>query len=63
MAQLAYNNKILESTKQTLFYANHRQHLHLFKRVFSTKKTEKAMTTATELKKTHENIKTNLKNA
>jgi hypothetical protein len=63
MAQLAYNNKTLKSTEQTPFYANYRQHLHLFKRVFPTKKTEKAIATANKLKKTHEDIKANLENA
>jgi hypothetical protein len=63
IAQLAYNNKTLEAIEQTLFYANYRQHLHLFKRVFLTKKIEKAIAIATELKKTHKNIKTNLNNA
>jgi hypothetical protein len=63
MAQLAYNNKTLESTRQTLFYINHRRHLHLFKRVFLTKKIEKAIITATELKETHKNMKANLENA
>jgi hypothetical protein len=63
MAQLAYNNKTSESTGQTPFYANHGRHPHLFERVFPTKKTEKAMATANELKKTHEKMKTNLENA
>jgi hypothetical protein len=63
MAQLAYNNKTSESTGQTPFYANHGRHPHLFERVFPTRKTEKAMATANELKKIHENMKANIENA
>jgi hypothetical protein len=43
IAQLAYNNKVLELTRKTLFFANYRQHLNLFKRTLLELKVEKAL--------------------
>ena len=63
MAQLAYNNKISESTKQTPFYANHGRHPNLFTRTLPSLKTEAAIATAEELKKTHEEIRESLEKA
>ena len=63
MAQIAYNNKLLESTGQTPFYANHRRHPNLFTRTFPSLKTEAAIATADELKEVHESLKKVLKKA
>jgi transposase InsO family protein len=60
MAQLAYNNKKSESTGQTPFYANHGRNPHLFERTFPTRKTQKAVATANELKQTHEQLRSNI---
>jgi hypothetical protein len=43
IAQLAYNNKVLELIGKTLFFANYRQHLNLFKRTLLELKVEKAL--------------------
>ena len=63
MAQMAYNNKLSESTGQTPFYANHGRHPNLFTRTLPSQKTEAAIATADELKKTHESLSTALKKA
>jgi hypothetical protein len=63
MAQIAYNNKLSESTGQTLFYANYRRHLNLFTRTFPSIKAEAAIATAEELKKTHKFLRNSLKKA
>jgi hypothetical protein len=63
MARIAYNNKLLESTGQTLFYANYRRHLNLFTRTFPSIKAEAATATAKELKKTHEFLRVSLEKA
>ena len=46
MAQMAYNNKTLEATGKTPFYANHGRHLNLFTRTYLSLKTEAAIVTA-----------------
>jgi transposase InsO family protein len=63
MAQLAYNNKLSEATKQTPFYANHGRHPNLFTRTFPSQKTDAAMITAEELKKVHEQLRYHIKTA
>jgi hypothetical protein len=63
MAQLAYNNKLLEATGTTPFFANHRQHPNLFTTSFPSIKAELAMITASKLKKVHEKAKENIKSA
>ena len=63
MAQMAYNNKISESTGKTPFYANHGRHPNLFTRTLPSLKTEAAIATAEELKKTHEEIRGSLEKA
>jgi hypothetical protein len=54
IAQIAYNNKLSNSTGQTPFYANYGRHLNLFTRTFPSIKAKAAVATAKELKKTHE---------
>ena len=63
IAQMAYNNKLSESTGQTPFYANHGRHPNLFTRTFPTQKTEAAIATADELKTVHESLKATLEEA
>src|SRR5688500_17228614 len=63
MAQMAYNNKKSERTKQTPFYANHGRHPNLFTRILPSIKTEEAMTTAEELKTVHQKLRENLETA
>jgi transposase InsO family protein len=63
MAQMAYNNKLSESTGQTPFYANHGRHPNLFTRTFPSQKTEAAIATADELKTVHESLKATLEKA
>ena len=63
MAQMAYNNKLLESTGQTPFYANHRRHPNLFTRTFPSLKTEAAIAIANKLKLVHKLLKTTLEKA
>jgi hypothetical protein len=63
MAQIAYNNKLSESTGQTPFYANHGRHPNLFTRTFPSIKAEAATATAEELKKTHEFLRVSLEKA
>jgi hypothetical protein len=63
MAQLAYNNKKLESIGQTPYYANHGTHLHLFKRTFLGPKSAAALATADKIKKIHKILRTSLEKA
>jgi hypothetical protein len=60
---MVYNNKLLESIRQTLFYANYRRYLNLFIRTFPSLKTEVAIATADELKEVYELLKQVLKKA
>jgi hypothetical protein len=57
IAQLAYNNKLLELTRKTPFFANYRQHLNLFKRTLLGPKAQAALTTATNLQEIYEEIR------
>jgi hypothetical protein len=43
IAQLAYNNKVLETTGKTLFFANYGQYPNLFKKTLLGLKAEKAL--------------------
>ena len=63
MAQMAYNNKVSELTGKTPFYANHGRHPNLFTRTYPSQKTEAAIVTAEELKKTHEELREALEKA
>ena len=63
MAQMAYNNKLSESTGQTPFYANHGRHPNLFTRTLPSLRTEAAIATAEELKRTHEFLRISLEKA
>jgi hypothetical protein len=63
MAQMAYNNKILELTGKTLFFANYGRHLHLFERMLPGLNAEAAIITAEELKKTYEEMQERIKKA
>ena len=62
MAQLAYNNKLSESTGQTPFFANHGRNPNLFEKTLPGPKAEAALATAEELRQTydvmHEKMKT-----
>jgi hypothetical protein len=60
---MAYNNKLLESTGQTLFYANYRRYLNLFTRTFPSVKAKAAIATAEELMKTHKFLRVLLERA
>jgi hypothetical protein len=61
IAQLVYNNKLLEATGTTLFFANYRQHLNLFTTSFLSIKAKLAIITASKLKKVHKKAKKNIK--
>jgi transposase InsO family protein len=63
MAQMAYNNKISESTGKTPFFANHGRHPHLFEKVLPGPNAEAAVSTAEEMKKTHEEMLERIKKA
>jgi hypothetical protein len=60
---MAYNNKLLESIEQTLFYANYRRYLNLFTRTLLSIKAKVAIATAKELKKIHKFLQILLKKA
>jgi hypothetical protein len=57
MAQMVYNNKALEATGQTPYFANHRKYLNLFKRTLPSPKAEAAIKSAEEIKKIYEENK------
>jgi hypothetical protein len=63
MAQIAYNNKISESTRKTLFFANHGRHPHLFERILPSLNAEAATTIAEELKKIYKEMQERIKKA
>jgi hypothetical protein len=50
IAQIAYNNKVLVLIGKTLFFANYRQHLNLFKRTLLGLKAEKALANIANIK-------------
>jgi hypothetical protein len=56
MAQLAYNNKIAESTGESPYYALHGKHPNLFERNFPSVKAEAAMRTLDEMKEVHQKM-------
>jgi hypothetical protein len=53
IAQLAYNNKLLEAISTTLYFANYRTHLNLFIRTLLHLKVEAAVKIADELRRVH----------
>jgi hypothetical protein len=63
MAQLAYNNKLLELTKMTPFFANYGRNPNLFKRTLPGPKAEAAMATAEELQEVHKLLRAYLEKA
>jgi transposase InsO family protein len=50
MAQIAYNNKQLEATGQTLYFANYRRNPNLFQRIFPSLRAKAAIKTVEEIK-------------
>jgi hypothetical protein len=63
MAQMAYNNKILEATGKTLYFANYGKHPNLFQRTLPSPRAEAAMKSAEEIKKIYKEISTKLLHA
>jgi molybdopterin converting factor small subunit len=53
MAQLAYNNKLLEAISTTLYFANYRTHLNLFTRTLLHLKAEAVVKTADKLRRVY----------
>ena len=62
IAQLIYNNKLLEVISITLFFANYRRYLNLFKRTLPKLKVEKALANTANIKKTYNKIQDKIKN-
>jgi hypothetical protein len=56
IAQIAYNNKSSEATGQTLYFANYRKYLNLFKKTLPSLRAKAAIKSAEEIKKIHEEI-------
>jgi hypothetical protein len=63
MAQIAYNNKALEATGQTPYFANYRKHPNLFKRTLPSPRAEAAIKSAEEMKKIYEEMSKKLLHA
>jgi hypothetical protein len=63
IAQLAYNNKVLELIGKTLFFANYRQHLNLFKRILLGLKVEKALANTTNMQATYNKMQQKISTA
>jgi hypothetical protein len=63
IAQLAYNNKLLELTKITPFFANYRRNPNLFKQTLLGLKAKAAITTAEELLEIYKLLRAYLKKA
>jgi hypothetical protein len=63
IAQIAYNNKALEATGQTPYFANYGKHPNLFKRTLPSLKAEAAIKSAEEIKKIHGEISSKLLHA
>lgn len=61
MAQMAYNNKVSESTNQTPYYALHGMHPNLFERNLPSVKAEAAVKTLKEMKEIYDKMTENLK--
>ena len=57
MAQLAYNNKMSETTKQTPFFANFGKHANEFLHSREGPNADKAIVLADNMKAIHEGIK------
>jgi hypothetical protein len=56
MAQIAYNNKSLEATGKTPYFANYRKYLNLFKRTLPSLRAKAAIKSAEEIKKIYKEI-------
>jgi hypothetical protein len=63
IAQIAYNNKALEATGQTPYFANYRKYLNLFKRTLSSLRAKAAIKSAEEIKKIYKEISKKLLHA
>ena len=57
MAQIAYNNKVSESTGKTPFFANHGRHPNLFERTLPGPKAEKALANTANMKATYDEMR------
>ena len=58
IAQLALNNNVLETTKETLFFLNYRKAPNLFIELRTAIKAEKAILIANELKRVYKQVST-----
>jgi hypothetical protein len=56
IAQIAYNNKSLEATGKTLYFANYRKYLNFFKRILPSLRAKAAIKSAEEIKKIYKEI-------
>jgi hypothetical protein len=56
MAQIAYNDKRLEATGQTLYFANYRRNLNLFQQTLPSLKAKAAIKLAEEIKTIYKDI-------
>jgi hypothetical protein len=56
IAQIAYNNKQLEATGQTPYFANHRRNPNLFQQTLPSPKAKAAIKLAEEIKAIHKDI-------
>ena len=64
MAQIAYNNKLLEAIGSTPFFANHGRHPNLFTRSLSSNiQTDSAISLAQRLKELHQKSLENIAKA
>jgi hypothetical protein len=63
IAQLAYNNKVLESTEKTLFFANHGRHPNLFERTLPGLKAEKALANTADMQATYDEMRQKISTA
>jgi hypothetical protein len=63
MAQIAYNNKVSESTGKTPFFANHGRHPHLFERTLPGPKAEKALVNTANMKATYDEMRQKISSA
>ena len=63
MAQIAYNNKYLEAMGKTPYFANYGRHPNLFTWTLPSLKTEAALKTAEEMKKTYKEMEERIQRA
>jgi hypothetical protein len=63
IVQIAYNNKALEATGQTPYFANYGKYLNLFKRILPSPKAKAAIKSAEEIKKIYKEISLKLLHA